>query len=264
MKLLWPHAQHLYLSPHLDDVVLSCGGMILQQTTAGRSVAVVTVFAGSPSPSRSLSPFALELHHRWQESALQEEFSDPPAVRRIEDIRAFSRLHPTIDVIHFPFMDCIYRVHPVTGEALYVSEEAIFGELASADPAFEPLEISPPVLDEDTLLHCPLGIGHHVDHQVVRRVVDGWGFDASQVRYYEDYPYAGEPGAVEAMIHPDEGWIPHITPLSEAELESKIAAVSEHRSQIKTFWENREAMAESVRTFSARTGGERVWIHAGQ
>ena len=263
MKLLWPQAQHLYLSPHLDDAVLSCGGMILQQTAAGRSVAVVTVFAGSPLPFRSLSPFALELHHRWQESASQEEFADPPAMRRVEDIRAFARLHPAIHVVHFPFMDCIYRVHPVTGEALYASEEAIFGELDSVDPALEPLEISPPVLDESTL-YCPLGIGHHVDHQVVRRVVDGWGFDSSQVRYYEDYPYAGAPGAVEAIVGPNEGWIPSITPLSEADLNAKIDAVGEHNSQIKTFWETREAMAEAVRQFTARTGGERVWIHAGQ
>jgi hypothetical protein len=206
----------------------------------------------------------LELHQRWQQSALQEEFLDPAAVRRAEDIRAFARLHSAINVIHFPLTDCIYRYHPVTGDPLYASEEAIFGELDSAEPALERLESSRPVLEDDTILYVPLSIGHHVDHQVVRRAAEGWGFDSSQVRYYEDYPYAGKPDAVEAVIRPNEGWIPHVTPLSEADIAAKIAAVSEHRSQIQTFWQTPEAMADAVRQFSERTGGERLWIRAGR
>ena len=54
---------HVYLSPHLDDAVLSCGGMIHRQAQAGERVVVVTVCAGDPPPG-PLSDFARSLHER--------------------------------------------------------------------------------------------------------------------------------------------------------------------------------------------------------
>ena len=38
---------HVYLSPHLDDIALSCAGRIAAQVAAGELVLVVTVFSGS-------------------------------------------------------------------------------------------------------------------------------------------------------------------------------------------------------------------------
>lgn len=264
MKLRWPEAHHLYLSPHPDDVVLSCGGTMYQQVQGGESVAVVTVFAASPSPSIPLSDFAKSLHERWEASAHADGgFGDAPAVRREEDQRAFARLDARIHVAHFPLTDCIYRVHPVTEEALYASEEAIFGEMSAADPALEALALLPP-LPAETIVYCPLGVGHHVDHQVVRAVVDGWGLEANRVRYYEDYPYVTQAGALESVVGQHEGWIPVVTALSEAAVDAKIAAVAEHASQMSTFWESREAMAAALKARSAEVGGERMWISAGR
>ena len=37
--------KHVYLSPHLDDAVLSCGGAIHRAGAAGEAVLVITVFA---------------------------------------------------------------------------------------------------------------------------------------------------------------------------------------------------------------------------
>jgi LmbE family N-acetylglucosaminyl deacetylase len=264
MKLRWPEAHHLYLSPHPDDVVLSCGGLIWQQAQNGESVAVVTVFAASPSPSIPLSEFARSLHDRWEASAhANGNFSDAPAVRREEDRRAFERLDPRIHLAHFPLTDCIYRVHPVTEEALYASEEGIFGEMHPADPALEELALLTP-LPAETIVYCPLGVGHHVDHQVVRAIVDGWGLEANRVRYYEDYPYVTQADALESVVGQHEGWIPITTPLDQAALDAKIAAVAEHASQMSTFWQNREAMAQALRARAAEVGGERLWIQAGK
>ena len=36
----------IYLAPHLDDAVLSCGGQIFERTARGENVLVVTVMAG--------------------------------------------------------------------------------------------------------------------------------------------------------------------------------------------------------------------------
>jgi len=37
----------IYLSPHFDDAVLSCGGLIFDQTCGGTAVEIWTVFAGT-------------------------------------------------------------------------------------------------------------------------------------------------------------------------------------------------------------------------
>ena len=54
----------IYLSPHLDDAVLSCGGLIWEQVQLGERVEIWTIFAGDP-PAEMLTPFAEELHTRW-------------------------------------------------------------------------------------------------------------------------------------------------------------------------------------------------------
>jgi LmbE family N-acetylglucosaminyl deacetylase len=263
MKLRWPQAQHLYLSPHPDDVVLSCGGMIWQQVQRGETVAVVTIFAASPSLSSPLSSFAQSLHDRWHASAPPGmDFSDPPAVRRAEDQRAFEALDPRVQLAHFPLADCIYRIHPVIEEALYASEEAIFGEVHPADPAKDSLATLAAV-PSSSIVYSPLAVGHHVDHQIVRTWIDGWGLDADRVRYYEDYPYVTEPGALEAVIGQHQGWVPSVIPLGEPALQAKIRAVIEHASQISTFWEGVERMKVELRAHTEALGGERLWIEAG-
>ena len=75
----------IYLSPHLDDAVFSCGGRIALQVRAGRRVWVVTVCAGSPGGP--LSDYAQVLHTYW---GLAE--TDAPAARREEDRAALARL----------------------------------------------------------------------------------------------------------------------------------------------------------------------------
>ena len=93
----------LYLSPHLDDAALSCGGTIHQQVAGGDRVVVITVFAGSP---RTLVSSSLidELHARWGVG------SDPPAHRRREDLAALAQLGA--EPIHLAHTDSIYRVGP--------------------------------------------------------------------------------------------------------------------------------------------------------
>jgi len=54
----------IYLSPHLDDAALSCGGLLWEQSQAGDEVAVWSICAGDPPPGR-LSPFARSLQARW-------------------------------------------------------------------------------------------------------------------------------------------------------------------------------------------------------
>ena len=78
--MLW-----IYLSPHFDDVALSCGGLVWEQVQAGDSVSIWTVCSGN-APGGELSPFAEELLLRW------EADQDATAQRRLEDIHSCQRL----------------------------------------------------------------------------------------------------------------------------------------------------------------------------
>ena len=57
--------RHIYLSPHLDDAALSCGGGIAAQRAAGERVLVVTFCTGAPAPDMQFSDLAQEFHRKW-------------------------------------------------------------------------------------------------------------------------------------------------------------------------------------------------------
>jgi LmbE family N-acetylglucosaminyl deacetylase len=261
----------IYLSPHPDDAVLSCGGRIWQQTQAGERVLVVTIFASAPAPGAPLSPFAQKLHARWG------HLDDAAAIRRAEDRAALTLLGA--DVVHWPYADCIYRQTP-DGHFPYASESALWkgahpseagliAELAARIAAL-PSQVggegghagsSLPVV------YAPLAAGRHVDHEIVRRAA----FDtlASTDRgyavvFYEDYPYAKEPQTVQdALGTQATQWQAESVPLSEEALQAKIAAIAQYRSQLSTFWTDPAHVAPAIRAFAEQVGGgslaERYW-----
>ncbi len=242
---------HIYLSPHLDDVVLSCGGCVWQQLQSGEQVLVVTVFAGSPP--LPLSGFAAEMHERWQLS------HDAPAVRRAEDLEAMTLLGA--QAWHWPYTDCIYRQAP-DGRFLYTGEEALFGAVDPADEALAAAltdRIRTLPLARDGILYVPLGVGGHVDHRLVRRAAECSGF---RLRYYEDYPYAEKERALLAVLA-GRHWKAKLCPLSDRALEMKVAAIACYRSQLGMLGADIAEAAEKVRAFARRTGGdilaERYW-----
>jgi len=252
----------VYLSPHLDDAVLSCGGSIWQQAQAGERVLVVTVFAGAPPTDALLSPFARELHTRWG------HLDDAVAQRREEDRAALTLLGA--EAVHWPYTDCIYRQTP-DGRFPYASEGALWGEVHVAEMGLiseladrvTALPLSPH--NADTLVHAvraPLGIGYHVDHQIVRRAVESSG---RALLYYEDYPYAKDRQAVQAALQPEGGeWRAGLVALSEEALRAKIAAIACYRSQLSTFWTGLTEMSAEIRAFAKLTGSgrpaERYWV----
>lgn len=234
---------HLYISPHLDDATLSCGGRIWQQAQAGERVSIVTIFAGAPAPDAPLSPFAQEMHERW-------ELADPVAARREEDAAALALLGA--EGGYWPYVDCIYR-RALDGSFLCDGEEALFGEIHPAESAliaelasrFRTLAQEP-----GGTIYAPLAVGHHVDHQIVRRAVA----ELEGVVYYEDYPYAAKPETLETALGA-ERWQSELVSLSQEALETKIAAIACYGSQLTSLeWADAAEMAAAVRAFVNQTG----------
>ena len=246
-----PFYDAIYLSPHLDDVTLSCGGQVFQQTRAGKRVLIVTITAGDP-PTAAVSDYAQSLHNRW------EVVTDAVAVRRAEDYAANAILGA--DTLHWTLPDCIYRYHPATGAALYLSDPDIFGDVHPAElPLVNSLCDQMAALPAHHQLYVPLTIGHHVDHQLTRVAAEG-AFAPSSLVYYEDYPYAQKPDALAGLIPAaHNGWQATVIALDEAAIQAKIAAIAAFASQFSTFFTDQADLEAQIRTFTTQTGGERVW-----
>lgn len=245
------HYDSIYLSPHLDDVALSCGGQVAEKTAVSRPVLILTITAGDP-PQNSFSNFAASLHERWQ---LPTEMV---ARRRAEDIAACRILGA--DHLHWDIPDCIYRPHPTTGEMIYVSEADIFGELNTAElPLIAHLAQRLHTLPSAEHIFAPLTIGHHVDHLLTRAAAERCF--GSRLWYYEDYPYARIPGALEAVIPAEQtaNWQAQTLPLSPTALQAKMEAIAAFNSQISTFFLNQADLEEQIKTFTQKVKGERIW-----
>ena len=251
-------SRSLYLSPHLDDAVLSCGGLICRQVHEGTRVLVVTIFAGTP-PHAVLSPFAAEMHARWRITA------DPVAVRREEDRRAMEVLRA--DYVHLEYPDAIYRSE--VDSFRYVSDEDLFGSLHPSDAALVPsvaASIAGTCSLQDTMIYAPLAVGNHVDHQLGRDVVLTLDVSPSQVVFYEDFPYAEDPGKVTKAVETLGAGMLEPLPqqFDEVCLGAKTRAISAYRSQMATLFGTNVEMAIQVRDHArafapGQRFGERFW-----
>jgi LmbE family N-acetylglucosaminyl deacetylase len=241
----------IYLSPHLDDVALSCGGQIFRQTKMGRRVLVVTIMAGDPVIDQ-ISAFADSLHRRWQLSDLAEVVQ----ARRAEDVAACRILGAAYQ--HWNLPDCIYRVDPA-GELLYKDVEAIFGTVHQAEfDLIERIARTFGDLPGHGRLVSPLALGHHVDHQIVRR--------AAKTRFgpglwhYEDYPYTQWPEVSQELNNfREEDWQFDIIPLDDEALEARAQAIASFTSQVSSFFRDETDLRQQVRAYASKVGGERLW-----
>ncbi len=256
--------KHLYLSPHLDDAVLSCGGTIHRRTAAGEAVLVVTLFGGEARPDRGLSPFALHLHAQWG------YLPRPMAQRRAEDLAALTRLHA--EAQHLGYLDAVYRTDE-EGRWLYTDLETLLGPVHPADPLLRDganglANLLAGLLPRNghTVVYAPLGVGGHVDHRIVHAAARQLLARGQALAFYEDFPYAERAGALEAALAAAgaEAWRPEAVPLTAADLSAKVEALGYYRSQMAVLFGGAEAMPSRVWAFAATCSqgaglAERIW-----
>jgi LmbE family N-acetylglucosaminyl deacetylase len=238
----------IYLSPHFDDVALSCGGLVWEQVRSGDAVSIWTVCAGEP-PAGDLSSFAQELHTRW------EAGHNATAQRRIEDINSCHRLGASTR--YFTIPDCIYRRDLQTGGILYDSEAALTGALHPGDTqAITTLKLElNKFIPAGITLVCPLALGSHVDHQLTRLATEGLDRNCW---YYADYPYVLRcQSQIENMEQ--EGWISQVFSISQEGLAAWQESISAHSSQISTFWAGEQEMRLAINAYLGQANGIRLW-----
>lgn len=245
-----PGLDLLALSPHLDDVVLSCGGTVAAAARRGERVMVATLFAGKdpPEPGNEL---ALELARQWRL---------PPggviAARRLEDEAALARLGAT--ALHADFPEALYRL-AADGRPACPTRASLFrppGESEAgllADLVARLKELPP---SRRTL--APLGVGGHLDHRLLRAAAER-AFGAA-LEYYEEFPYVVWKWlALRRARGSRRGWEPEVISLDDASRAAKREAILAYGSQIAVLFGDDRGLDRLLERHERRAGGERFW-----
>jgi LmbE family N-acetylglucosaminyl deacetylase len=267
----------IYLSPHFDDVVFSCGGLLWEQAQAGDTISIWTVCAGEPLPG-PFSQFAQMHHLRW------ESGEQAVAQRKLEDQLACQRVGATYH--YLPVPDCIYRrpgedyfrkkparkagrhtQPPPSGgpdEHLYTSLEAILGPLrAEEDGLVGQLSAElARTLPADRQLVCPLALGGHADHRLTRCAAEALNASRRPGWYYADFPYVLDSTAQVAELQ-SSGWQCTTRSVSPAGVEAWYEAMVAHKSQISTFWQDLGELRAALGGYIAQNGGATLWHPTG-
>lgn len=237
----------IYLSPHLDDAVLSAGGLIYEQTRSGMPVEIWTFMCGMPSGAE-LSPFAEVLHAQWGFSSAEETVRS----RREEDRQAAEIVGATVQ--HFDFLDCIYR-RDENGEWPYYEISLPPRELDADLPARIAETISSRISRDDVLV-CQLSVGSHVDHVLVRRAAELLGHP---LVYDIDIPYLFY--KPEELAPKSAGMKETVHAVTEAGLKSWQEAVLAYKSQLPVLGEaldTPEKARKAILSYWAELGGIRL------
>jgi len=170
------HYDHVYVSPHLDDVAASCSGRIFKQIEQGESVLVVTIFTaaaahGSPGFSNALKSI---LNYKY---------------RREEDRTAMQRMG--VDYLWLEHPEILFRNHK-SWMRYWPHFRATPGNKVLCDKLTRQLQkICRQTNCTDLIL--PLGVGQHMDHQILFQAGIALFHDKNRlyhIVFFEEIPYA--------------------------------------------------------------------------
>ena len=162
--------KHIYISPHADDVALSCGGQIIANPDRCTETMVLTVFT-------SEAPVAED-----RETASKNFASSINDLRNTEDRSAWVSVGVRVEYLdlpeallrkRFPFaMFSSPGIEPIAGELVRLIR---FWIASFPDATF----------------YFPAGFGNHIDHLLCRDAAFQLLDDGSlnRIMFYEDVPY---------------------------------------------------------------------------
>lgn len=178
----------VFISPHLDDAVLSAAHTILHYVNRHKRVLVVTLFTrGSDATGADIRSF-LEQCGGLSADALFRK-------RRIEDRRALAVLGVR-QLQHAGMTDALFRT--TRGLPVYPSFVRLFSgriprtehtTITRATRYLQRLKRS--VVTPKTHVYTALGVGNHADHLITHHAVTH--VFGKRTRYWEDVPYRATP-----------------------------------------------------------------------
>jgi LmbE family N-acetylglucosaminyl deacetylase len=256
--------QCIYLSPHFDDAVYSCGGTIALQARQGKNPLITTVFAGIPSSKQFFNLFALRVQRDM--GVRFPLWCNPHGiirVRRNEDGIALAYLQAT--PLWLSYRDSIYRGLP----AYYTTYPALRQKLHPADGWIEEKLTQDLVAVHQRLPHltwyAPLGIGHHIDHQIVSAAARRLLKHGARVLFYEDFPYVTHESALsERHRELNLPLTPVLVDISSV-WQMRLQAAERYRTQVKMNFGSHKALHDLIERYTHSidaahgTAVERYW-----
>lgn len=240
----------IFISPHFDDAVLSCGGLIREFNRQGTKVEIWTVNTGIPSEG-PVSDLITRVHAKWNTGTPQETIE----LRRIEDQNAARLVGAALR--HLGMVDAIYRRSETGG---YFYTEDVFDPIHPGEGDIvqqTAMSIAAGGLNDNDIIVCPLALGGHVDHVIVRKAVESLG---QQTWYYADIPYLFM--HEEELIPAIEGMREQQFSISDESLATWQAGIEAYTSQLASLFVDAEDMHERIKNYRDITSGLRIWSSA--
>ena len=261
--MLFPVENHLltrscvFVSPHYDDAVLSCGGVLTYLNEQGYACEVLTVFGGGPSWGDPLSSIARQYVGEDLASSEAdisiEMCRDLVERRRREDRSACQRLGIT-NVHALSFKDAIYRCQGTM--PYYVGEVDLFGPPAINDQQLLDTQLMEYFLcfkRESAISWFFPTLSPHVDHQILHQIGKKLQHRGFSIIFYEEFPYWKD-----AACFSLEGHTLHSVSIVQ-QLEAKIKAVLEYRSQIMCLFGGWDQVQQALAEERFLPDMERYW-----
>lgn len=227
------------LSPHYDDAILSCGGMLAHLSRRDLRCSVITVFGGPPTGSQ-VTP--LMRNYVAEDLRCPKSKVDMHACKRLvecrkyENVRACNSLH--VGFSDMPFTDAIYRHN--MGTPLYKTEKHLFSAIHPFDASLSKriAGVLKRKVSRSDIVLAPLSAGEHVDHKIVKDVGDILLARNYNVLFYADFPY-------NANIPPPPKSGNAVVDISE-HIDSKIQAIAHYDSQIEGIFRSNTDMKQAL------------------
>ena len=221
--------RHIFLSPHFDDAIGSCGGTIARLVRDGADVIVCTLFGGEGQAP--FSDFAASLHRQWRlgENAVAE--------RRREDAEAATTIGCRAEWLQY--LEAIYRTG-ADGKPLYARGADLFAGVNAADSdlAGRIGETLRGRLDLADRIYGPAAFGDHADHQIAFAAGQALRSAGLHVQFYREFFYAEKADSATRL----SGLDLVDAPFGPVEFALKCAAVVCYRSQIRWLFGSEGAM----------------------
>jgi LmbE family N-acetylglucosaminyl deacetylase len=231
----------VYVAPHPDDVALSCGGSVAIAART-ESPLIVTTFAGQPGDN--VTDFARQQHAQWGVTA-----DSVSARRRAEDACAAAALGTSVRTSWLDGLDAIYR------ETAYDSDEALFGRLLPADlERIDGLVEALAAFDAREYV-VPLGVGNHVDHQLVFRAGRRLAAHGAEVWSYADVPYVLDSRRLDSRLATGTVREARVTAIDDEAFERKCRAVECYTSQLPVIFRDHGNVRTVLDAYARGVGG---------
>jgi len=146
---------YYFISPHLDDAILSAGTLIYELKNRGM-VKIITIFT------------------KGDKSFLKRKIEDKNVCRFLK-----------IDYLHLDFIDALWRNSYSSMEDLFIKKVNSTKEEQNLEAAIVN-KLKKTINNRKGLVFAPLSIGNHIDHRIVNKICRD---NFTDVIYWEDYPY---------------------------------------------------------------------------